>query len=435
MATGRARLLHQHWLGVQALRLPPGGVGAAPGSGGFRKGPGVQSAAARAPPKPSALCEGRCGRAPPRCPVLLDSLPAEVLLKILSYLDAAALLCVGCVNRRCYHLANDNFIWVRIYSAAFSPKSCTWRADPVERTAASVSSLSVEDKEAGYWKKEYITKRIGSVKATVAQVLKVINPYTGLPAKTKEALRISGLGWVIILKEESGKEHVLEHVDLFINDSSVTIVWYGKNWPCLAALSTLDLCGVTPVFMDRSKPTTKNGPRWHSLVAKYSLKNLTDATLIGCDRFVRVFHLDPGLLVGLWKRAEELAFVVASLHFHQLVERSTLGSAAAPYELPPHTPLLDDSPEYGLHGYQLHIDIHSSGTFSLCSTFRNLFTKKGCIENGYAKLIVIHFQNSAEHLPLVGKVGLSWRTDVFDGCIKPHCGDAEDVRGRWLGLL
>nr|KAF6471282.1 F-box protein 15 [Molossus molossus] len=129
--------------------------------------------------------------------------------------------------------------------------------------------------------------------------------------------------------------------------------------------------------MDRSKPTTKNGPRWHSLVAKYSLKDLADATLIGCDRFVRVFHLDPGLLVGLWKRAEELAFVVASLHFHQLVERSTLGSAAAPYELPPHTPLLDDSPEYGLHGYQLHIDIHSSGTFSLCSTFRNLFTKKG----------------------------------------------------------
>lgn len=36
MATGRARLLHQHWLGVQALRLPLGGLGAIPGSGGFR---------------------------------------------------------------------------------------------------------------------------------------------------------------------------------------------------------------------------------------------------------------------------------------------------------------------------------------------------------------------------------------------------------------
>lgn len=49
--------------------------------------------------------------------------------------------------------------------------------------------LSVEDKEAGYWKKEYITKQIASVKAALAQVLKPVDPYTGLPAKTKEALR------------------------------------------------------------------------------------------------------------------------------------------------------------------------------------------------------------------------------------------------------
>ena len=71
--------------------------------------------------------------------------------------------------------------------------------------------------------------------------------------------RISGVGWVIVLREKSGREHVLEHVDLFINDSSVTIVWYGKAWPCLAALSTLDLCGVMPVFMDWPRSPTKNG--------------------------------------------------------------------------------------------------------------------------------------------------------------------------------
>jgi F-box protein 15 len=52
-----------------------------------------------------------------------------------------------------------------------------------------VSLLSVEDKEAGYWKKEYITKQITSVKAALAQILKPISPYTGLPVKTKEALR------------------------------------------------------------------------------------------------------------------------------------------------------------------------------------------------------------------------------------------------------
>lgn len=82
-----------------------------------------------------------------------------------------------------------SFIWIRIYSTAFSPKRCNWRIDPVEKTVASMNSLSVEDKEAGYWKKEYIAKRIASVKAALAQILKLVNPYTGLPAKTKEALR------------------------------------------------------------------------------------------------------------------------------------------------------------------------------------------------------------------------------------------------------
>lgn len=49
----------------------------------------------------------------------------------------------------------------------------------------------------------------------------------------------------------------------------------------------------------------------------------------------------------------------------------------SPSEPPAHTPPLDDSPEHGLHGFQLHVDMHSGGTSYLCSTFHNLFTKKG----------------------------------------------------------
>ncbi|XP_045646221.1 F-box only protein 15 [Ursus americanus] len=420
MATGRGRLLQQHWLGLQALRMPPGGVGAAPGTAGpaeFRKGLGARCAGST----PLRQCAGRgkrCELPSTMSPVSLVSIPSEILLKIFSYLDAVTLLCTGCVNRHFYHLANDNFIWIRIYSTAFSPKRSNWKVNSAEKTAVSMNSLSVEDKEPGYWKKEYITKQRASVKAALAQVLKPVNTYTGLPVKTKEALRISGLGWVIILKEKNGREYIMEHIDLSVNDSSVTVMWYGKTWPQLATLSTLDLCGVTPVFMDRSKTPSKNGPRWHSLIAKYNLSNITESTMIGWDRLIRIFCLHPGLLVGLWKREEELAFVMANLHFHHLVEKSTLGSATVPYELPPHTPLLDDSPEYGLHGYQLHVDMHSSGIFYLCGTFRNLFTKKGSIENGYVKLVVISFKNNTEHLPLIGKVGLSWRTDIFDGCIK-----------------
>ncbi|KAM9055227.1 F-box only protein 15 isoform 9-T11 [Megaptera novaeangliae] len=253
---------------------PPGGdgsargrAGKAAGCAGFRSGRGVRLVAGCAALSHCGRLDELCGKSCTGCTVSLDGLPSEILLKILSYLDAVALLCAGCVNRRFYHLANDK-------------------------------------------------------------------------------------------------------------------------------------------------------PRWHSLIAKYNLSHLTESTMLGCDRLIRIFCLHPGLVVGLWKREEELAFVMANLHFHHLVERSTLGSAAIPYELPPHTPLLDDSPERGLSDYQLHVDMHSGGVFCLCGTFRNLSTSKGYIENEYMKLSVISFKNSTEHLPLIGKVGLSWKTNIFDGCVK-----------------
>ncbi|KAB0361004.1 hypothetical protein FD754_005160 [Muntiacus muntjak] len=304
-------------------------------------------------------------------------MPSEVLLKILSYLDAAALLCAGCVNRRFYHLASDNFIWIRIYSAAFSPKRSHWRVDPAEKTDLSVNLLSAGDKEAGYWKKEYLTKQIASVKAALARVLKPLHPHTGLPLKTKEALRMSGLGWVIILRGDDGREYTMEHTHLSFNDSSVTVMWYSKAWPPLATLSTLDLCGVTPVFMGQSRTPTRIRPRWYSLITKYQLSQLGESSAVGGDRLTRVFCLPPGLVVGLWKREEELAFVMASLHLHLLVERSMLGSPAVPYELPPHAPVSDDSPERGLHGYRLHVDMHSGGVSCLCGSFCNLSANKG----------------------------------------------------------
>ncbi|EPY78606.1 hypothetical protein CB1_001033012 [Camelus ferus] len=151
-----------------------------------RKGPSVRLATGCTTVKHCAHQDPHPETSSTSCPVCLESLPSEILLKILSYLDAVTLLCTGCVNWRFYHLAND---------------------------------------------------------------------------------KISGLGWVIILREKSGREYVMEHVDLSINDSSVTILWFGRDWPRLATLSTLDLCGVMPVFMDQSKTPTKNGPRSRAVEA------------------------------------------------------------------------------------------------------------------------------------------------------------------------
>uniref|UniRef100_A0A8D0FXY9 F-box protein 15 n=1 Tax=Sphenodon punctatus TaxID=8508 RepID=A0A8D0FXY9_SPHPU len=350
------------------------------------------------------------------CPSLGCSLgmPSEILLKILSYLDAVSLLCIGCVNKRFYHLANDNMIWLKIYSF-FLPKRTNWKAKSVDEAAVSMNLTTLQDRESGYWKKEYIVKQITTGKTGITQLLKPINAYTGLPLKTKEAIKASGLGWVIVLKDRNGKEYAMEQVEILFNDTSVTLFWYGTSWPCLTSLSALELFGVTPLFFDRGKYQSRLQPR--SIIAQYNLSNLTKASkMIGFDTLVQLYSLNPGLLLGLWKKGNEIAFVMASLHYHHLLERSTLGSATTQYVLPPHKPILDDiDPKYGLHGYQLHIDMHSGGHAYMCGTFRNLFCRKEYIRNGYLRLSVVSYKNNSQHLPLVGKAGFFWKTDVFEG--------------------
>ncbi|NWH63664.1 FBX15 protein, partial [Geococcyx californianus] len=310
------------------------------------------------------------------------SMPSEVLIKIFSYLDAASLLCVGCVNKHFYHLANDNGIWLKIYSSCFQPRRTIWTMKSEQTETVSLGCAALHNRQPGYWKKEYIFKQIAAVKNNVKRLVKPLDPYTGLPCKNKEAIKAYGLSWIIVLKDKSGKEYVMEKANLSFKDTSVTIHWYSASWPCLDTLSTLKLFGVTPLLLDQSKASSKNGPRRRSLIAEYHLANLTESSVaFGADKLVELFSLNPGLLVGLWKEKNEIAFVTASLHYHQLIERSTLGSPTVQYTLPPNKPILDDvDPEYGLHNYDLHLDMHSGSCTFLCGTFKNLFCRKGRVD-------------------------------------------------------
>lgn len=70
---------------------------------------------------------------------------------------------------------------------------------------------------------------------------------------------MSGLRWIIILKERSGNEHVMDQADISFNETSITVFWYGINWPYLDNLSCLRLYGVTPVLLGEDKTHLKNG--------------------------------------------------------------------------------------------------------------------------------------------------------------------------------
>ncbi|NXG70158.1 FBX15 protein, partial [Baryphthengus martii] len=307
------------------------------------------------------------------------SMPSEILIKIFSCLDAASLLSVGCVNNRFYHLANDNGIWLKIYSSRFQPKRAARKMKTEQTEAGSLGCAALCDRNPGYWKKEYIAKQIAAVKTRVMQLVISLDPYTGLPCKNREAIKASGLSWIIVLEDRYGKKHVMEKANLLFKDTSVTILWYSTCWPCLDILSSLKLFGVMPLFPDQSRAPRKNRPHRCSLIAEYHLANLTESSVaVGADKLVQLFSLSPGLLVGLWKEKNEIAFVMASLHYHQLLERSTLGSTTVQYVLPLNQPVLDDTdPEYGLHDYSLHIDMHGRTCTYLCETFRSLFCRKG----------------------------------------------------------
>ncbi|XP_077789323.1 F-box only protein 15 isoform X2 [Podarcis muralis] len=374
MATGRGWILRQHSIGVSrplSDAIPSPGVdsrspflvappGATAGVGGGSRGVLFERPKPRSP---GAFLESHSFSAMSEYPAAMqlkkthsrrmctrstsiksnsaidfDRMPSEILLKILSYLNAESLLCTGCVNKSFYHLSND---------------------------------------------------------------------------------KISGLKWMVILKDRNGKQHVLEQTDISYNETSVTVYWNYFKWPCLETLSVLQIFGVTPVLLSDSEVHPKNRPMQRSLISEYDLANLTEnAKMIGCDALVELYCFDQGLLVGVWKKSE-IAFVMACLHYHQLIERSTLGSATVRYAAAPDKAILDDiDPEYGMHGYQLHIDLHSRGNTYMCGTFRSLFCKKDYIRNGYLRFTVINYKKTAQHLPLVGNIGLSWMTGVFEGNVQ-----------------
>ncbi|KAM6103240.1 F-box only protein 15 isoform 2-T2 [Theristicus caerulescens] len=369
MATGRGRALRQHGRGA----APAADVAALPGAAEVGRPrsftPAAVGAAAPRAAGPRnrsrsfAARPGECSETvnagikslyltpsiKPKPNLCIESMPSEMLIKIFSYLDAVSLLCVGCVNKQFYHLANDNGIWLKIYSSCFQPKRTIWKMESEQTETVSLGCAALYDRKPGYWKKEYIFKQIAAVKTRVMRLVKPVDPYTGLPCKNKEAMKVSGLSWIIVLKDKNGKEHVTEKANLSFKDTSVTILWYSTNWPCLDILSTLKLFGVMPLLPDQSRALSENGQ----------------------------------------------------------------------YALPPNKPVLDDvDPEYGLHDYNLHLDMHGGSCTYLCGTFKNLFCRKGDIENGYLRLTVVSLKDNTKHLPLIGTVGLSWETDVFKGNVK-----------------
>ncbi|XP_015208950.2 F-box only protein 15 [Lepisosteus oculatus] len=412
MATGRGRVFRNYRLGLERLRSS----GGAPRAGPHERPQAPPRSPHNSsqvtpkvlPSKPKACGRSKICKTPAATSqVHIESLPSEMLLKILAYVDAASLLCMGSLNKRFHTLVNDNSLWYRLYSREWGAQK--WR--PSDEVAEALGAASVSERPDGYWKRLYLRKVAVRSENRWRSQLKAVSPYTGLPSHTEQVLRSLHVTWEISILDKRGRETTFEQSYACFFESSVAVCWRSTCWPFLKNVSTLQLHGVA-----RDGPVSRR-----SLVAKYDLDGVR-GKFIGSDKLVNMLHIPPGLIVGVWRGQMSIAFFMVTLHFHKLVERSILGTSVCPYTAPvERCPFDDVDPNYGLHGYTLHISLHSSVKQMMSGHFTHLFCRKDQIRNGFIPLRVIRRNDMSQHTSISGKINTPWKTEVLEGIIQNCC--------------
>ncbi|TSQ69521.1 F-box only protein 15 [Bagarius yarrelli] len=248
-----------------------------------------------------------------------NKLPPEIILKVFSFLDALSLFSVSFVNHLFHQLANDNVMWFKLYSREvgwrkWSPTPCGV-PDPT-----STDVQDVQDVPAAVWKKLLFSKMGCQKDAIWRSRLRRKNLHTGMPEQTEQVLRSLHVVWEITLTLKMGKERVYEQSKTFFFNSAVTVCWSGGVWPKIYNVYSVQLHGV--LGLPTTRPTK---PRWRSLISKTVLSKMK-WRYNGTDSLVMLIQFDEGITVGVWRGTRIIAFIMTTLHFHRLVEKSVLGS-------------------------------------------------------------------------------------------------------------
>ncbi|XP_060756865.1 F-box only protein 15 [Neoarius graeffei] len=358
-----------------------------------------------------------CTRLPPKLvrssENYIQRMPPEIIEKITSYLDAGSLYCLGFVNKHFYEVVEHNIMWYRFYTW-HRAKAKTSRQ--VKDVTDGVDMASILIKPKGHWRR-VLFKELAHRNTNWKKKLKSVHPYTGLPTRTTEVLRSLGLTWELTVKEARRPEYKIKHTDVYFSETSLTVMWRSGNWPILDKPTTLELHGV--IFVPINCPLICR-PGRRSLLRKVVVKK-DNGKLYGSDKLISLLYIKKGVTVGVWQKQMEIAFVLVSLHHHRLVERSLLGSSTTPYDSTEmQAPFDDIDPDYGLHGYRMHIELHNTRQSITSLGFSQLFCRKDQIADGYIPLQVIRKDDPSRHTHLCGLISLPWNTEALQGVIE-HC--------------
>ncbi|KAK2859409.1 hypothetical protein Q5P01_004029 [Channa striata] len=323
----------------------------------------------------------------------MERLPSEILIKILSYLDASTLFTISYVNKLFNHLASDNALWNKIYVKKFC-KSKKRKPRCVDDLLKKMAPVKEQQQAVGYWKWLFFKTVVACDMDMCKRHLDRISRHTGLPSRTERVLRNLRITWELTVTYKSGTYE---------------------------QISTLQLHGVWRIAL--SCPGLKQ-PSRRSLMAMLDMQTLNEgAKVIGQDKLVELKLLHPGIVIGIWRGQCSVAFFIFTLHFHKLVERSIHGSSeSSPYVEPIVNPPFDDiDPEYGLHGYQLHIVLHNTVCEFMSGSFSQLFCRRSQICDGHVPLTAISKTNLSQHTPLRGDMTLPWKCEALQGTVENCC--------------
>ncbi|KAF3835946.1 hypothetical protein F7725_028504 [Dissostichus mawsoni] len=167
----------------------------------------------------------------------------------------------------------------------------------------------------------------------------------------------------------------------------------------------------------RTKQVLRPGRR--SLMLKLDMQAVAESMqIIGRDKLVELKLLQPGIIIG---DQSSVAFVMFTLHFHRLVERSTNENPLC-LEDPILKPISDDvDPEHGLHGYQLHVALNDTACDIMSENFSQLFCRRADISDGLIRLSAISRSNPSQHTSLSGSVSLPWSCESLQGNVQNCC--------------
>ncbi|XP_028290569.1 F-box only protein 15 [Gouania willdenowi] len=142
--------------------------------------------------------------------------------------------------------------------------------------------------------------------------------------------------------------------------------------------------------------------------------------VLGQDGLLELKLLESGFLIGVWKRDQSVAFIMSSLHLNNIesTEESSAGNNLWPKNKPPFD---DVDPEYGLHGYRLHVVLHNTNNELMSESFSKLFCRRGEICDGKILLTVISRSNLSQHIRLTQEVVLPWWCEALQGTVKNCC--------------